>query len=84
MFKQHYSSWPAQPCSSLSATLFKLASSTMFNLSTGKNKLCIFTCVVGQNIIFKEIKTKRDKTRVFCHCFEFENGLLSLLAVHHY
>ena len=28
--QQHYSSWPAQPCSSLSTTLFKLASSTMF------------------------------------------------------
>ena len=29
-FQQHCSSWPAQPCSSLSITTFKLASSTMF------------------------------------------------------
>ena len=28
--QQHCSSWPAQPCSSQSTTLFKLASSTMF------------------------------------------------------
>ena len=27
--QQHCSSWPAQPCSSLSTTMFKLASSTM-------------------------------------------------------
>ena len=30
--QQRCSSWPAQPCSSLSTTLFKLASSTMFKI----------------------------------------------------
>ena len=39
--RQHCSSWPAQPCPSL---------------STGKNKLCVFTCVPNVNYLCLSIR----------------------------
>ena len=43
--QQYCSSWPVQPCSSLSTTLFKLASSTMFKpVNRQKQAVCFYLC----------------------------------------
>ena len=55
---QHSSRWPAQLCSSLSTTQFKLASSTMFEPVNTQNKLCRFLLVSKRGIKLLTTQTR--------------------------
>ena len=63
--KQHCSSWSAQPCSSWPAhKCWSWPAQPCPSLSTGKNKLCVFTCV--HCISYPQQKKQRTKSgRVF-------------------
>ena len=76
--QQHCSSWPVQPCSSLSTILFKLANSTMFKpVNRQKETVRFYVCTTRSNQIAKKFTRV---TVLFPKAYALFQGIIPSMA----